>query len=570
MATSTSVCTVCDLRHRTSPTTDWCMECEESLCSDCREHHNIQKATKSHKTIPITEYQLLPTVVTDISQDCIYHNERYQLYCMKHENPICNKCVKDHGRCGEILSLKEVVNDIKTSESFVDLEQSLEDLFDNIIKIRKKKESNITSIKDQQTKITAHICDFIKEVIQHVEKLGEAFIKELDQHEFNCTNTIRSSVSSLQNKEKEIHQMKSYIQNTKKYASDLQTFLSMRELQAKTTEYEKNFQSSIENENDEIINIEIEINSKIQDILTVDRFGSIKVEKSPSTYSDQKRRKDRQAQIQVINPKPIILINDIKLKFKQKLDTTCKNPIGCCVTCKGELVTTKYEKNNSKVIAINAEGEVEYTIPLKESYTVFDLVCLNDSKVAVSSGYSNTMGIIIVDLTKRKVVKFIDLHECIHGIAYDGKSLICCVLGHDFHVISCTDYSVTTIPHTYTTLSWHSYVSTHADKIFSTNPEKQTVNCCLYSGENVWEFQVGRFLDRPQGITVDDNGNIFVVGMDSCSAVVISLDGKQCKQILTKADGLDRPTTICFDKERKQLIVTNQKQFAYIFNISYL
>ncbi|CAG2226832.1 unnamed protein product [Mytilus edulis] len=126
MASSTEVCAVCDLQHQTTISTHWCIECDESLCAACKEYHNVLKATRNHKTISIADYQLLPSAVTDVNQHCIYHNEIYQLYCNKHESPICNKCVKDHGKCGEIISLDEIVMDIITSESFADLEQNNE------------------------------------------------------------------------------------------------------------------------------------------------------------------------------------------------------------------------------------------------------------------------------------------------------------------------------------------------------------------------------------------------------------------------------------------------------------
>ncbi|CAC5401314.1 TRIM2_3 [Mytilus coruscus] len=275
--------------------------------------------------------------------------------------------------------------------------------------------------------------------------------------------------------------------------------------------------------------------------------------------------KDRRAQMMV--PKPRKSINDIKLEFKRKLDTTCTYPYGCCATKKGEFLFTNYESNNGKLIVINAEAEVEYTILLKETYRAYDVASLDDSTVAVSTGYSSKQpGIGIVDLTKKKVIMVIDLNNYPYGITYDGKSLICCVGDKDLHVISCTDYSITTIPYTF--LPRYSYVSTHADKIFLTNPDKHTVTCCLYSGAQVWEFKDESVLNNPRGITIDNKGNVFVVGMNSCNVVVLSPDGKHSKQILSKEDGLDKPTSIYFDKERKQLLVTNHKQFVYIYNVS--
>ncbi|XP_063400223.1 uncharacterized protein LOC134684843 [Mytilus trossulus] len=566
MATSTSVCAVCDHQHQTIQSTHWCIECEEPLCTGCKEHHNVLKATRNHKTIFISDYQLLPSAVTDVNQYCIYHNEIYQLYCNKHESPICNKCVKDHGKCGEILSLDELVKDIKTSESFVDLEHSLDDIFTNINLIRKDRESNIENITDQKKKIAAQVCYLKMQINQHVEKLEKEFTKELDQIEFDCCNQMHSIVSSLQDKAKEINQIKSEIKSTKKYASNLQAFLRMMDIQSKTTELEKHLQFCIQNEYHEKIIIESETNTKIYDFLTVERLGSIKVKKIPSTKIDLIRRKDRQAQIMV--PKAIKSINDVKLELLRKFDTNCNLTTGCCVTNKGEFLFTNYEANNEKVNAINADGEVVYAIPLTDPYSAFDVVSYDGSTLAVSTGCSLTQpGIVFVDLIKRKIKKFIDLPDSPFGITYDGKSLICCVADKNLHVISCTDYSITTIP--ITASSCYSYVSTYDDKIFYTNPHKHTVTCRSYSRELVWEFKDKSVLDRPLGLTVDNNGNVFVVGELSCNIIVISPDGKQCKQILTKKDGLKRTTAIFFDKVRNQLLVTIGTDFANVYDISY-
>lgn len=94
-----------------------------------------------------------------------------------------------------------------------------------------------------------------KQVSQHVNKLEEEFTKELDQLECDFCDPIRSIVSSLQNKATEINQMKSKIKNTKKYASDIQAFQSMRQIQANITEYEKHLLSSIDDEFHKNINI---------------------------------------------------------------------------------------------------------------------------------------------------------------------------------------------------------------------------------------------------------------------------------------------------------------------------
>ncbi|XP_071123498.1 E3 ubiquitin-protein ligase TRIM71-like [Mytilus edulis] len=569
MASSTEVCAVCDLQHQTTISTHRCIECEEPLCASCKEYHNVLKATRNHKTISISDYQLLPSVVTDTKQHCINHNEIYQLYCIKHECPICNKCVKDHGKCGEILSLDEKVKDIKTSESFVDLEQSLDDLLANINQIHKDRESNIEIIKDQKNKIAEQVCHIKKKVIHHVNKLEEEFMKELDQIVFNCCNPIRSIISSLQDQAKKINQIKSEIQGTQKYASDLQAFLSIREVQVKTNEFEKHLQSCIENKSYDRISIGSAINAKIQDILRVDKLCSIEVKKSRSTDINLNGSQDRQAQMMI--PKELVSINNVKLVFKRKVRQTYSFLTGCCVTKKCEYLFSNYEYRNQQFIVINADGAVDYNIPFNEPYGAYDVACFGDSTVAISTGYSHTKpGISIVDLIKRKTKTFVDLPGSPFAITYDGKSLICCLQDEDLdlHVISCTNYIITKIPNTL--VPWNGCLSTHADKIFYTNPDKHTVTCCLYSGVLVWEFK-DPDLEYPRGLAVDNNnGNVFVAGNNSCNIVVISPDGKRCKQILTKKDGRNKPTSICFDKVRNQLLVQNNAQFANVYNISYV
>ncbi|CAG2247774.1 unnamed protein product [Mytilus edulis] len=381
MATCTSVCVVCDLQHQTTQSTYWCIECEEPLCSDCKAHHNVLKAT-------------------EITKQFLY----------------------------QITNYYQLLQRVKYRKSN-----------------RSKEENSCRSLSLEKSGHPAS---------QYTRR---GVHKKLEQIEFDCCDPIRVIVSSLQDKAKEINQFKSEIKNTKnmkKYASNLQTFLSLRKIQNKTTEYEQDLQYCNENEYNETINIESTIDTKIQDILTVDIFGSINVKKSLSKKFDLQRRKDRQAQI--VLHKPIKLINDVKLKFKRKTE-------------------------------------------------------------------------------------------------------------HSFYV---SYYSITTIPNTAS--SWYSYVSTHGDKIFFTTPDKETVTCCLYSGALVWEFKDERVIKSPQGITVDNNGVIFVVGNHSCNVVAISPDGKQCKQILTKKDGLDGPTAIFVDKVRNLLLVTNENRFAYMYDVSYV
>ncbi|CAG2226830.1 unnamed protein product [Mytilus edulis] len=223
----------------------------------------------------------------------------------------------------------------------------------------------------------------------------------------------------------------------KKYASDLQAFQSMRQVQANITEYEKHILSSSDDEFHKNINLENALDYKIQDILSITSFGSIKCTANPSISIDLNRRKDRQAKLMVTAEHSI---NHVKLELKQLLSLDWETSLGCCITRNSELLLTNYEQDNGQLVAVNADGKIEYTIQLEEACNACDVVCLDNTKVAISTGSRGQIhDISIVDLTERKVTDFIELPGSTCGIAYDGKSLICCVEEQDLHVISCTD-----------------------------------------------------------------------------------------------------------------------------------
>ncbi|CAC5399685.1 unnamed protein product [Mytilus coruscus] len=279
-----------------------------------------------------------------------------------------------------------------------------------------------------------------------------------------------------------------------------------------------------------------------------------------SDETNLKSNKNRKDLVQV--PNKIQPINNISIALEQKINTSSKWARGCTITRKGEFIFTDYFNSNEKLVKLNAQCNTVYIIQLSSPYSAFDIEFINDNTVAVTTGKSvglgKRRGISIVDLTNRNVIKFIDLPNYTYGITFDGISLICCVDDRDLHIISSIDYSITTVPNTI--LPWFSYVTTHACKIFFTNPNTHTVSCCLYNGTPIWEFRDENLLKTPYGITVDDKGNFFVVGRDFCNALVISSEGKYTKQILNKEDGLIVPTAIFFDKIGKQLLVTSDQK----------
>lgn len=96
-------------------------------------------------------------------------------------------------------------------------------------------------------------------------------------------------------------------------------------------------------------------------------------------------------------------------------------------------------------------------------------------------------------------------------------------------------------------MSSQSNVATSGDKLFFTNEKNHEVICCDYYGNLLWTFGESSYLIYSYGISVDNDGNVYVAGAHSNNVVVISADSQRHRQLLSKKDGLDCPTALEYD-----------------------
>ena len=93
----------CSNCERGIPAITWCTECENSLCEQCNDAHQMMKAFKSHKTVAVEEFIRNPRLVLSTpekSEACKSHSKQaLDLYCKTCSSLICRDCtLKDHPR----------------------------------------------------------------------------------------------------------------------------------------------------------------------------------------------------------------------------------------------------------------------------------------------------------------------------------------------------------------------------------------------------------------------------------------------------------------------------------------
>ena len=111
------------------------------------------------------------------------------------------------------------------------------------------------------------------------------------------------------------------------------------------------------------------------------------------------------------------------------------------------------------------------------------------------------------------------------------------------------------------------YISLRDDTIKCTDWKVNTIYCYTLTRQEIWTFKDENVLRTPVGIALDKNRNIYVAGKGTNNVVVLSADGKNCKQILTKRDGLDEPCSLRINIDRNELLVCNVRGPAFMFSL---
>lgn len=571
METDTLICGVYSLlRHITNTSTHWCQECEEAICDECKVHHTLLKATRSHEIISISNFRSLPSYICDIKQSCIYHHEKYQQYCNDHAFPICFKCIKDHQKC-TVIPLEEVTSNVKTSDQFKDIETRLVGLLDNVDIINRDRQDNAASIKDSKNRHLAEIQQIRLEINRHLDNIENQIITDLEEKEYQCNNTIQNILLSIKEKENIITQCQADFQSIKKYASDIQTFIGIREIEATVNEHERNLHSLVKDKSFERFELVYKVDKSLQSTLnSFANFGGIEIISRPSTIELVISGKV-QAQMQVAKSKQIL--NDMNLILQKRIISEGTLVRGCCMSRDGDVLFTDHFIKRF-LCEISSDGILKHSMKLAPG-DGFDITFVDEKTVAITSvvypsvtkqGFCFKVGVSIINIKTQRNKQFIELPGRTYGITCYHDSLFVCVKGCGIFKVDTVDYTTTQVIKC--DLPWLSYIFAFNENIYYTNDNEHSVVCCDQNGSLVWTFKNDSVLRLPRGIIVDNDGTVFVAGELSSNVVIISKDGKHHKEILTKQDGIIDPFAICLHIEKRELLVANSKKMVFLFNIT--
>ncbi|CAG2232754.1 unnamed protein product [Mytilus edulis] len=468
----TDYCTLCNDDGTSTEAVRWCIECEVFLCTDCEKHHKKSRSSKAHNTMSTKDYHNLPKFMQEISSQCRDHKKKYELYCSFHACPCCVTCITDkHKKCQEMKPLSDILKQVKSSASVQLFEKDLNDVKENLEEIIKYLNRRINTSTIQKTKAAEQVRSMRKSIDDFLDKLEQEILDDLDSKQSKLKSKMDTLQQQLKTQANQMSQLQSEFSKMTQYATELQMYVGLREIEKTTSEAAKYLEDLKSGGQLDEVNLELTISSELQSILKdVKSFGDIHINTSPFTLQLKAGRKD-QAQY-LVHTTPTI--EQIKPSLLRHL-----------------------------------------TIPQDR--------------------------------------KYINIYACtiLPDVASDGQMLVVSSVKKST-IVNLNDMSQTILEEV-----GADYVALFKGNIYSTIYRGNKVCCYKSSGEPLWTFQHDDIVN-PLGITLDKNGFVYVVSMSNNRVVVVSPDGKTCKTILSRADGMNTLYAIDIDRELGIMIVSSK------------
>ncbi|CAG2193236.1 unnamed protein product [Mytilus edulis] len=273
--------------------------------------------SKVHNTMSTKDYHNLPKFLQEISSQCRYHKKKYELYCSFHACPCCVTCITDdHKKCQEMKPLLDILKQVKSSASVQLFEKDLKNVKENLEEIIKYLNSRMNTSNSQKTKAAEQIRSMRKSIDDFLNKLEQKILNNLESKHSQLKSKMNTLLQQLKTQANQLSQLQSDFTKMTQYATELQMYVGLREIEKTTSEAAKHLEDLKSGGQLDEVNLELTISSELQSILKdVKSFGDININTSPFTLQLKAVRKD-QAQY-LVHTTPTI--EQIKPSFLRQL-----------------------------------------------------------------------------------------------------------------------------------------------------------------------------------------------------------------------------------------------------------
>lgn len=517
--------------------------------------HTSSKSTRSHDVISVIDYSNLPKSVLNIRKRCEEHDAALEHFCVVHDCPCCQKCLNTtHKTCKNIPAIDDVISNAKSSTALQSLEEELLNGNKILNDVALEKNRNVEEVQNQADTIINDIKRRRSELNTKLDIIERNAIQALESAKTGIINNIENQKRNIEEKSGRLGNLLENIDKLKKYGSNLQVFLGVREF-GKATMKEELFIDREHNEN--LYKIAHIAYKETTDGLGINKFGDITIKYTDSTVNGyQQNTAQFHDNFKDIDLQPL---KTIKIQPSKTLKTKpVQNCFGCTILPNGKLILA--DSDGFMLIILNNGGSVEKSISLDEK--PYDVEVLTDKNL-VAVSLCNEPNVIIVNVKKGTTIKTIHMDDPCCGIGCVDKKLFVSTIKGIKRVDLGGNRGIRNLKIGSKVLN--EYVDIHKNIYSSAD---HTVTCFGLDGNLLWTLKDDRVLQGARGIKVHETGIVFVACPLSRKIVAISSSGTRQKSFYI--DLVGKPRTLCFDKDDgNKLLICGWDGDLAIYRVSF-
>ncbi|XP_033731665.1 uncharacterized protein LOC117321301 isoform X2 [Pecten maximus] len=564
----------------------WCKACSEALCQPCRVAHRRSKLLSTHKVIAIDEVSKTDIrMPVFVDNTCPRHTGKtIEVYCHDHNALCCVLCMALlHRRCTNVKG----IGDTAQMFSLDVIECELGKMTDESKTIVEEDENKLTTLESDYEKMTSNVAMIIEKAKDKLDDLHKRFQTGLDvtyrRHRDSLHERLRTNRIFQANFENTNQLMKV----VKGKSPDVDTFIvteqsktqllrHVRRLQQRTGDKHNTFELKMRYDVvlEKVVNVmttvgRLEVSSSLSssshDSLTSIRqiIDTLQATSSATSFSESMSSSDMLSDVgHVTVPSSSITpridvwtgsLSLVKSVHKPSILGYITPYLTGVVFIEGEgLLAADY--NNKKLILFD------------DSYEYIRHYDVDNGPIDITRGFEQNE--LLMTQMNGSVIRCTFQNRVLAGSTSIGKKdCVGMVWGIDTlgdNILIGTDYSVEISTSDFKQVSPipkrgnSTYVAASPMGLFYYS-EEDVIVCRSRDGKEVFRHMC-KGIKELRGITLDQDGNVYVCGMESGDIHLISHDGSRERVLLSRMSGITRPYAVVLHPTRQEIIVTSWRE----------
>lgn len=556
---TSSFCDPCMVLHKHNNAINSCLECDESLCSVCSDHHKSLKATRNHILIDIDLQPTFLSLTKELSaSNCKFHPLRdIQYFCVNHDLLCCGDCLAaDHSKCEQVLSVELASVNAKESVSFRECQNELNHILKSFSGILESGEKTEIKVLEDLQIVRKKISDTKWDVVKQATDIENDMLLKVTTIEKSILKRLKTTATEAAKEKEIVGSHLNEIHFIKKNGSDKEAFLLSKHLSTYTNNCDSKLKNIVSNLKDFSVKFE-----KTPDILsTIKQFGEITTEEYPRHVPIQLPKRDQAQVIADVNMGKDISSFNLSSSFDVKAFTTVINSIA--VTSDDTILLMEHNLiTSSKIVIYTSTGHMIGSVNIPS--VPKDICIIPDTDKAIVSVCSWTRSCLLIINSKHiRLDKTVPLPVWdVKGVATTGEEI---VLG-SYNLIYVVNFEGEL-------LKKH---NVQADSIKHIHIDKQgdyfyidsgILYCLRTDGKEKIVTKSDKFCSSSK-FDIDDHGNIFYIlkGSKRISKLPTS-SSKQCIYTSVNKVHMLEPKFICFNTKCTKVFVANGIGHINVFN----